>query len=77
MQRATAFGTALAVIATLAVGFPGAAHAAPGDAITTGTVRIDTTYESIGVVWEVTGDTNLNSTMTLEFRPSGPSEWRT
>ncbi len=64
------------VLATLALILPVPAGAAPGDAISPGIVRVDTTYESIGVVWTVSGDVNLDSSMTLEFRETGATEWR-
>jgi len=50
--------------------------AAPGDAIVPGALRADATFQHIGVVWEVTGDSNRNSALTLEFRLPGQSVWR-
>ncbi len=75
MTRVSALATTLVVATTLLIGLPRPAEAAPGDAITPGTIRTDATYESIGVVWEVAGDDNLNSSMTLEFRESGTTGW--
>ncbi|MDJ0954850.1 MAG: right-handed parallel beta-helix repeat-containing protein, partial [Acidimicrobiia bacterium] len=66
----------ITVLATLALILPVPAGAAPGDAISPGTVRVDATYGSIGVVWMVTGDTNLDSSMSLEFRETGATGWR-
>jgi len=75
MKRTLSALTALAIAFTTGVGVPSTALAAPGDSIVPGVVRVDTTYESIGVVWEVSGDDNLNSTMTLQFREVGTSAW--
>ena len=41
-----------------------------------GAVRVDTTFHHIGVYWEITGDDDLDSAMTLEFRPAGTSDWK-
>ena len=76
MTRTTSLALVLSLTATLVVSSPGVVDAAPGNAIAPTTIRVDATYESIGVVWEVTGDTNLNSSMLLEFRPTGTSTWQ-
>ena len=68
-------GVALAIVATLVAVSREPALAAPGDEITPGSIRVDATYEAIGVVWEVTGDQDLDSTMTLEFRQTGTTTW--
>lgn len=44
--------------------------------ITPLTIRTAATFNSIGVRWEVSGDNNLNSTMTLEFRRLGETDWQ-
>ena len=49
---------------------------APDDAITPGQVRLDATIEHIGAMWEVTGDSDLDSTLALEFRRLGQSTWQ-
>ena len=49
---------------------------ASGDAIIPGAIRADATFEHIGVVWEVQGDANLNSRLTLEFRRLGEATWQ-
>jgi len=54
----------------------GLSHAAPGDEIVPGQIRADATFEHIGVLWWVEGDENLDSTMSLEFRLQGDSDWR-
>jgi hypothetical protein len=38
-------------------------------------VRTDGTFEHIGVVWEISGDDDLDSSMSLEFRLQGTSTW--
>ena len=53
-----------------------ASHAAPNDAIVPGQVRADATFEHIGVLWWVEGDTDHDSTMTLTFRRVDESTWR-
>ena len=71
----TVFAT-LALIVTLLGWLSDEATAAPGNAISPGTVRVDASFESVGVVWTVDGDQDLDSTMTLEFREAGTTEWR-
>lgn len=62
--------TGLAVV--VAVHGPASAG---GEAVVGGTISARSTFEHIGVVWEVSGDTDLDSTMTLEYRESGTSTW--
>lgn len=38
-------------------------------------VKIDATYESIGVVWSITGDNNLNSQLVIEYKPTGTTNY--
>jgi uncharacterized repeat protein (TIGR01451 family) len=52
------------------------AYAAPGDAVVPADIRTDVTFEHIGVLWWIEGDNNLNSALSLEFRPQGASTWR-
>ena len=40
-----------------------------------GTVRADATFEHLGVVWTITGDDDLDSSMALEFRRQGDGAW--
>ncbi|VAW09283.1 hypothetical protein MNBD_ACTINO02-206, partial [hydrothermal vent metagenome] len=61
-----------AIIATTAT----TVQAAPGDPITPGATRVDATFSNLGMTWTVSGDTNLNSTMTMRFRVKGTSTWR-
>jgi hypothetical protein len=49
---------------------------AAGEAIEPGDLRVDATLGSLGVVWFVSGDTDLDSAMTVEFRESGSGDWR-
>lgn len=49
---------------------------ADGNALVPGGLRADATFEHIGVLWEVSGDDDLDSTFTLEFRKLGESEWK-
>ena len=49
---------------------------AAGDAIVPGTARADTGFDALGVVWNVSGDNNLNSSMTLEYRKAGETSWQ-
>lgn len=44
--------------------------------VVAGEVRVDATFEHLGVIWEITGDDDLDSTMTLEFRETGSTTWR-
>ncbi len=62
------FGTA----AVLAAGVASAAS----DQIQPGSLSTRSTFEHIGVVWEVSGDTDLDSTMIIEFRESGETSWK-
>ena len=73
MNRLSAL-TALGLLTSLLLALP--ASAAPGDAIVPGELRVDATFEHIGVRWTVSGDADLDSTMTLEFRESGATAWR-
>jgi hypothetical protein len=49
--------------------------AAPGDAIVTGVLRVDPSNKHIGILWWVEGDDNLDSSMTLDYRVFGTSDW--
>ncbi|HHC09228.1 MAG TPA: hypothetical protein ENK55_11010, partial [Actinobacteria bacterium] len=66
----------LLVVAVVAAVSPGGPAVAAGEAIVPGEIRVDATFEHLGVVWFVTGDADLDSTMTLEFRPLGATTWR-
>lgn len=50
--------------------------AAPQSAVVAGELRADATFTHIGVSWAISGDTNRNSTLTLEYRLVGSSTWR-
>jgi len=75
MSRPRALPVTLLVAATLLVVPPDHALAAPGDAIVPGSLRVDASIESIGVVWQVDGDEDLDSAMTLEIREAGTTAW--
>jgi hypothetical protein len=62
----------LAIIATTAT----TVQAAPGDPIVPEATRVDATFTNLGVTWTVSGDSNLNSTMTIRFRAKGTMSWR-
>jgi len=47
-----------------------------GDAVVPGAIRADSTFEHLGVVWTITGDDDLDSSMVLEFRPQGTGAWQ-
>jgi hypothetical protein len=76
MNRLGALAITVAIVTTALVVLPATAHAAPGDEIVAGIIRVDATYENIGVVWQVSGDINLNSSMQLEFREIGATSWQ-
>ena len=73
MNRLRVITAALALLGSLLIALP--ATAALGDAIVPGALRIDPTFEHVGVRWTVSGDADLDSTMTLEFRESGTTGW--
>jgi uncharacterized repeat protein (TIGR01451 family) len=54
---------------------PAASRQTLQTAVLPGSLRADATFQNIGVVWEISGDENLNSHMTLEFRRQGNSVW--
>ncbi|MFV1999277.1 MAG: hypothetical protein ACC654_02830, partial [Acidimicrobiia bacterium] len=60
---------------SLPVGVRSTALAGSDNAVVPGEVRVDSTFENLGVVWFIAGDDNLDSTMTLEFRKAGSGSW--
>jgi hypothetical protein len=48
---------------------------AANNAVVAGAVRTDATFEHLSVYWEISGDDNLNSSFTLEYRLSGSTAW--
>jgi uncharacterized repeat protein (TIGR01451 family) len=50
-------------------------RAAPEDAVTPGVIRTDATFENLSAIWWINGDSNHNSSMTLEYRKTGESAW--
>jgi hypothetical protein len=62
---------------------PPASHSAAGlfeagvlEAVIPGEVQVEAGLEHIGVLWWLTGDTDLDSTCALEFRPQGAADWQ-
>ncbi|MEM9593393.1 MAG: right-handed parallel beta-helix repeat-containing protein [Acidobacteriota bacterium] len=46
------------------------------NSVTPGAIRVDPTFQHLGVVWEISGDDDRDSTFTLEFREAGAGSWR-
>ena len=46
------------------------------NAISPGMVQADATYDHIGILWWINGDDDLDSNMSLEFRPLGATTWQ-
>jgi len=70
-SRILAAGFVLAAVLAAPV-----AEAAPGDAVVAGDIRVDATFEHLGVLWQVSGDLDLDSTMSLAFRRAGDTAWQ-
>ncbi len=45
------------------------------DSVTPGELRVDSTFENLGVVWSIDDDDNRNSTLEVEFRMQGSGIW--
>ena len=41
-----------------------------------GATRVDATYDHLGVLWWITGDDDLDSSLNLEFRHTDQTDWR-
>jgi hypothetical protein len=65
-------GLCLALVFALSAG---SVRAAPDEAVIPGAVRVDATFEHIGVLWWLEGDSDLDSRLTLEFRLQGSLTW--
>jgi hypothetical protein len=51
-------------------------HATPSvDSLDPGEIRADGSFDHIGVLWEIDGDEDLDSSTSLEFRQTGASVW--
>ncbi len=75
-QRIIRIHSTLLILSLLASAIPlNRSSAAPLDAIVAGAVRADASFNAIGVAWTVSGDTNLNSSLTLQYRKLGASAW--
>lgn len=68
--------TFLSLITCVLAGTASAETAVPTSTIVPGTIRTDAAFEHIGVVWEVSGDTDLDSSLLLEFREQGTVTWQ-
>ncbi len=64
------------LLATLIGHHPGFGAASPTSAVVPGTIRVDATFENLGVVWSVEGDLDLDSEFTLEYRLAGDLTWK-
>lgn len=51
-------------------------RAAPISAVVPGEIRADATFDHIGTLWWIEGDDDLDSSLSLEFRPQGEGAWR-
>ncbi len=49
--------------------------AAATDSVTPGAVRIDSTFEHLGIVWWIADDDNRDSELEIEFRKQGSGFW--
>jgi hypothetical protein len=41
-----------------------------------GEIRVDSTFYHIGVLWSISGDTNLDSNLKIEYRSSRVGKWK-
>ena len=79
MQNRRVF--ALLSVAAMAAGLAISASsprpaAAGGEAVAGGEITSRSTFEHVGVIWEISGDVDLDSSMVIEFREQGTTEWR-
>ncbi len=65
----------LAMVASVLTVTQQPSAAQSSNAIAVGELRVTPTLDHIGVVWFVDGDRDLDSTMRIEFRRAGQSEW--
>ncbi|WP_110518828.1 right-handed parallel beta-helix repeat-containing protein [Herpetosiphon llansteffanensis] len=64
----------IALVLGLLVSQVGAA--APQSAVVAGELRADATFNHIGVTWTISGDTDRDSSLKLEYRLVGSTVWR-
>jgi hypothetical protein len=57
----------------ISIGWSVVAYA--GNNVVPGAIQADATFQHIGVMWPITGDDDLDSTMVLEFRKQGEGTW--
>ena len=43
----------------------------PDDGVSAGVIRVDATFEHIGILYNISGDGNLNSSLQIEFKEQG------
>src|SRR6266581_598895 len=73
-RRATCVvSVVLATLLTLTRVAPAEAQALIGT--TPGQIRSYSTIQSVGVEWDITGDSNHNGTVQVEYRVLGASTW--
>jgi len=46
------------------------------NAVTPGSIRIDPTFEHIAILYNISGDANLNSSLQIEFREQGAGTYK-
>ncbi|MBX2816186.1 MAG: right-handed parallel beta-helix repeat-containing protein [Saprospiraceae bacterium] len=46
------------------------------NSVSPGAIRLDATFESISVLWDIEGDANLTSTLSIEFRETGGVDYQ-
>ena len=66
------------LVLTIALGAAGLLHAQsdrPSSA-TFGELRVRTTIHSVGIEWDLAGDTNHNASCTVQYRVQGSDKWR-
>ena len=60
----------------LIVAFCGTASFALASPVTPGTLEFSTTSQSIGLEWEVNGDTDHDAVCDIQYRTAGEATWR-
>ena len=71
----------LYVILVLGLGLPLTSPAQPAlsqpdEAVVPGVVRADAGFEHIGVLWSIDGDSDLDSSLSINYRRQGDASWR-
>ena len=76
LSRMLAISLALAIGVLLMPGRALRPVSAGGEPITTGTLKLTATYQSIGIELPFTGDVDGSATARLELRKTGDASWR-